>query len=190
MNADLLQLKAVAEAATPGPWAQKNKRVPYVWAIGSNEKEHGYLMHQMPIGDDAKDYHPDTRARWLADAAHIAAANPAVVLGLIQQIADLRAALAHPVAVNAAQDWISIHDRLPETEIVDDSECWLSGKRISAAIASQRVLVALIGGGVRVDRLAGLDGNKPYWDTYNLRVTHWMPLPAGPAIDAAMKEKP
>lgn len=73
---DTGELRRLAEAATPGPWVQSNKRVPYVKALG----EDSHLLHTMPIGDDAKDYHPDTRARWLRDAAYIAAANPAAIL--------------------------------------------------------------------------------------------------------------
>lgn len=81
----------------------------------------------------------------------------------------------------AMPEWISVEDRLPETTVTDDSECWLQGKRIAAAIHSDRVLVALSGGGVRVDRLEGLEGKPPYWDAYRGRVTHWQPLPAAPS---------
>lgn len=80
----------------------------------------------------------------------------------------------------AVPQWISVEDRLPETTVTDDSECWLQGRRVAAAINSDRVLVAMAGGGVRVDRLAGLEGNPPYWETYKDRVTHWMPLPKWP----------
>lgn len=80
----------------------------------------------------------------------------------------------------AASKWISVDEQLPETFVTDDSECWLQGRRINAAINSVRVLVALSGQGVRVDRLAGIEGNAPYWETYKGRVTHWMPLPAAP----------
>lgn len=82
------------------------------------------------------------------------------------------------IIVSVPGPWVSVKDRLPETFITDDPECWLQSQCISAAISSVRVLVALEGDGVRVDRLAGLDGKAPYWETYKERVTHWQLLPA------------
>lgn len=83
---DTGELRRLAEAATPGPWVKSNKRVPYVKALGVDS----YLLHTMPIGDDAKDFHPDTRARWLKDAAYIAAANPAAILLLLNELDMVR----------------------------------------------------------------------------------------------------
>lgn len=55
---------------TPGPWSMPNPRIPYVYA----PKEVGCIVHRMPIGEEARDYVDDCKARWLADARLIAAA--------------------------------------------------------------------------------------------------------------------
>jgi hypothetical protein len=105
-SAELAELRKLAEAATPGPWAQKNKKIPYVWGT---DNERGYQIHSMPIGDAAADFHPDTRATWLKDAAYIAAANPAVILRL----------LAAPASPAAAPKQASSEPRPSDDELWD-----------------------------------------------------------------------
>lgn len=69
------KLRALAEAATPGPWLN------LAWQIGSEVD--GFMvadaMRDEPEGQDHR------------DAAFIAAANPAVVLGLLDELDALRA---------------------------------------------------------------------------------------------------
>ncbi len=118
MNTEqIASLKALAEAATTGPWGQPNKRIPYVKSLGRDS----YLLHTMPIGDDAKDFHPDTRKRWLADAAYIAACSPEVILSLIAsataseaRIAELNGRVAELEAAIAARAPTDISTRLRE----------------------------------------------------------------------------
>jgi len=75
--------------------------------------------------------------------------------------------------------WISVHDRLPDWASRDDTPCILEGKPVGALLRSETVLVSLSGGGVRTDRLEGIEGRpKPFWATYGDRVVAWMPTPA------------
>lgn len=88
-------------------------------------------------------------------------------------------------ALDIAVKWISVDECLPETYVYSAVPCRLNGKDIAPAIRSHRVLVALVCGAVREDRLDGLQGCRPWFERYNKRVTHWMPLPAAPAMAAA-----
>lgn len=99
-NEELQELKALALNATPGPWFESD------WEVddGSNkttvESHFAEVLHpgqsniwpggvgSMRIADCEAGERP------VADAAFIAAANPAAILALIDEIADLRAALA------------------------------------------------------------------------------------------------
>jgi len=73
MKTNIEELKRLAEAATPGPWIKRG----YVLGIGCGVD-----------GVTAVAHHTTS-----ADAAYIAAANPAAVLELIQQRDELLAAM-------------------------------------------------------------------------------------------------
>lgn len=87
--------------------------------------------------------------------------------------------------VQAQQEsqWISVEERLPETYIADDRELIVLGKHIGASIKSDDVLVLLKTGRVKMDRLAGIAGNEPFWWIYRNLVVSWMPLPPAPEGD-------
>ena len=92
---DLEELKRLAEAATPGPWTCQEGSTSYpecddkdFWAavLSPNGRDVITLYERYGAkNDDRKDYD--------FDAAFIAAANPATVLSLINQIEGMRAAL-------------------------------------------------------------------------------------------------
>lgn len=84
-------------------------------------------------------------------------------------------------------EWISVDERLPETYITDDSPCNVGGRVIGPGVGSRMVLVVTNEGGVRVDRLIGIEGRKPFWDTYGKRVTHWARSPAAPSVGVQSK---
>ena len=73
---DLEAIKARAEAATPGPWWHE-------WVDGDD----WWAVYGQPTGDMVC---PEVCTTWSSDeAAYIAAANPAVVLGLAAEIERL-----------------------------------------------------------------------------------------------------
>lgn len=80
---DLSKLKALAEAATAGPWSSENNEL--FW------HEDGYTKHLMETYDGS-DLCND--AEHPANLRFIAAANPAAVLALIAENEALRSALA------------------------------------------------------------------------------------------------
>lgn len=75
---DIAKLKELAEAATPGPWTinEKDPDVLYEIEIGANAQG-GYI--------EQKPYYP-MAPELVEDARFIAAANPAAVLELIEQL--------------------------------------------------------------------------------------------------------
>lgn len=93
MTPDLSRLRGLAEAATPGPWhrgAGENGDPQDPMKVWPDERGVGGLIartgYQAPW--DGWFQQP------AADAAFIAAANPEVVISLINQVEALRAALA------------------------------------------------------------------------------------------------
>lgn len=101
---DHAALRALAEAATPGPWEQHAthiakhfERSANIASIGSPRRSGavGYT----PLGLDDPDF-----AEAHANAAFIAAFNPATALALLDEVARLRAAIA------AVPEWGNIAD--------------------------------------------------------------------------------
>ena len=83
---DVAELRRLAEAATPGPWWHE-------WADGDD----WWAVYGQPTGDMVC---PEVCTMWGADeSAYIAAANPAAVLGLLDEADALRAELAHTTEV-------------------------------------------------------------------------------------------
>ena len=79
---DVAELRRLAEAATPGPWWHE-------WVDGDD----WWAVYGQPTGDMVC---PEVCTMWGADeSAYIAAANPAAVLGLLDEADALRAELAH-----------------------------------------------------------------------------------------------
>ena len=76
------ELRRLAEAATPGPWWHE-------WVGGDD----WWAVYGQPTGGMVR---PEVCTTWGSDeSAYIAAANPAVVLGLLDATDALRAELAH-----------------------------------------------------------------------------------------------
>lgn len=81
-------------------------------------------------------------------------------------------------------EWIPIKDNLPETFIVDNTPCYVQGKKIGDLIESRNVLVALSDGRVEVDSLCGIDkSGDPWFDCFGIKVTHWSELPKHPTAE-------
>ena len=76
------ELKRLAEAATPGPW---KSQLSSVKKGARNIAPHIHAGESLPIGEDVK--------RGNANAAYIAAANPAAILELLAINAELVEAL-------------------------------------------------------------------------------------------------
>lgn len=111
------------------------------------------------------------------ETAHLLA-SPANAQRLRESIAQLpqQAAPAIP------EGWISVTDRLPAWAARDDTPCIIDGRKVPPTLFSETVNVALEGGGVRTDKLIGIEGQgAPWFDTYGKRVTHWQPTPPAPA---------
>ena len=101
------ELRRLAEAATPGPWfaheAKRSANTKYRWVGRRHHQQNGSGVCRI-IGDPGP---PDRKD---ADAAYIAAANPAAILALLDRLRDaearearLREALeAAPDAIDAA----------------------------------------------------------------------------------------
>lgn len=65
------ELRAIAEAATPGPWVRMGTAAkPHWWVAAEEAVVHG----NMPASRE--DYAPETIERWIADARHIATFDP------------------------------------------------------------------------------------------------------------------
>lgn len=87
---DVAELRRLAEAATPGPWWHE-------WVDGDD----WWAVYGQPTGDMVC---PEVCTMWGSDeSAYIAAANPAVVLGLLDATDALRAELAHMCEARDAQ---------------------------------------------------------------------------------------
>lgn len=82
-----------------------------------------------------------------------------------------------------SNEWISVSEQLPKLLFFDNGYCMdpISKKPMPALLESERVLVHTNEGGIRIDRLCKFDGRDTLiWETYGLRITHWMPLPPPP----------
>ncbi len=76
---DVAELRRLAENATPGPWVHE-------WVDGDD----WWAVYGCPTGDMVC---PEVCTMWGSDeAAYIAAANPAAVLGLLDRLAHMREA--------------------------------------------------------------------------------------------------
>lgn len=88
MSDDLAKMKAIAEAATPGPWM--THLVDDMSIVAGTRDE---IASTAPPGygtDDDVDFSTDTD-RCEANAAFIAAANPSAVLSLIKRVEEAEA---------------------------------------------------------------------------------------------------
>jgi hypothetical protein len=112
-----------------------------------------------------------------ADACFIAAANPATVLALVAMVRAARAEGAAPTAAQAA--WISVADCLPPvgTEVL----VYRPG--------SDRGKVTALARFIRHEAATDYWWDNAYPGKGNMHldtsITHWMPLPAPPAAQAA-----
>ena len=83
---DVAELRRLAEAATPGPWDYYRPHPNYRAYAVDQVMPGGYLGEAVATTEDVYAE---------KNAAFIAAANPAVVLGLLAEADALRAELAH-----------------------------------------------------------------------------------------------
>lgn len=117
-------LRALAEQATPGPWAyEATAEKSNDWAVGQAFDEHGHpLSGRLDTSVEWLEDRIITRrligesedAPRLADAAYIAAANPAVLLALLIEMQEWRTALDELHVSN----WIGVVDGLTPGEAV------------------------------------------------------------------------
>ena len=91
---DTAKLRRLAENTTPGPWHCRNK-VGVVYGPDCIVARCGDFA--------AKELVEFNGDRWKADAAHIAAANPAVILALLDELDAARKAEA--AAYERAAEW-------------------------------------------------------------------------------------
>ena len=103
--ADLRAERAVAEAATPGPWEQSTHAMPgstidewYVWELVSPQEFGGYAVHPLNVIKARGASHAARECCWPpthADALHIARQDPAATIARIdRELAGCEADLA------------------------------------------------------------------------------------------------
>lgn len=116
MSIDLAKLKALAEAATPGPWRYRPDKYDdwgYVRGPSDDEIDIGWTIAVVSAGRHVsvaeKDEHRRTETDPYGDNAQfIAAANPTAVLALIDRVEELERALK-PFA-DEASEWETFHE--------------------------------------------------------------------------------
>ena len=82
---DLGRLEALAKAATPGPWWERGA----VHIVPESMSEAGMRVHTVSVPHDSGQRWDEIFAYVRSDAAYIAAANPQMVLELIERVRDL-----------------------------------------------------------------------------------------------------
>ncbi|HFF9481668.1 ead/Ea22-like family protein [Serratia marcescens] len=133
MDNKLSELKAAAMAATPGPWISGDDS----WSDGDNANisteeryDSGIInIAQVDGGGSESGFDEPFSTEQQANAAFIAAANPAVVLALLaeleakdKRIAELSRLLAHNIErAEAAEKRLATPVRLPNK---NDAEFW------------------------------------------------------------------
>lgn len=185
-DVDHAELKRLAEGATPGPWNNSGRSV--------DDFDAECMMRMEWIANGAADDDDDLNANVENDAAFIAAANPAVVLALLSEIEGLKAEverwhsayeIAHDQAMANGSALSALRTQAPDswrpidTAPKDGTELFLWCGRLKV-------------GSWRVDE--GFASKEPMWldDSYDdfscgfastpIYPTHWMPLPAAPAL--------
>ena len=84
-------LEAIAKAATPGPWIDiEEDDKNFGWGIHYTTTQDRLDKLRAGIARIETDFNPPVEKEQKANAAYIAAANPAVVLELIAEIRKLR----------------------------------------------------------------------------------------------------
>ena len=181
-------LRALAEAATPGPWQVDITRHPYsmVRLDGSfAEGEHVERWIQtVRIDPQAKAPYPIVvRSAGIAhpgeppitmvhirpeDADYLAAVSPEVVLALLDTIDALRASLAAAEKERDAARWQPIETAPKDGTLVD---LW-AGERIADCAWN-------VPSNCWAERSVSSFSGRPYWAVVN-NPTHWMPLPTAP----------
>lgn len=78
--------------------------------------------------------------------------------------------------------WISVKDRLPDTQLSYPGGKGPDGTMWGPIFASDRVLVFRADRKIEFDTLCRFDDGKtdPIWYINRHKVTHWMPLPQPP----------
>jgi len=98
------ELAGLAEKATPGPWTSEHPS----GTLGSIESLNGWVIAQaQPVLND-KIHHAGRKA----NAAFIAAANPATILKLLAVVKAAKELRALDGAAKSADDFISLRFRL------------------------------------------------------------------------------
>lgn len=86
-----------------------------------------------------------------------------------------------PVQAEPASPWVAVSERLPQIKQVLSEKCTLEGREIPTLYRSGMVLT-FDGSRVSAGIVEWFHGKSPLNN-----VTHWMPLPAAPAIAAAQE---
>ncbi len=104
----LAEIKARAEAASPGPWKPNNDGLNVECVLMDDEHENH--IAEVFSGDGVPGPQNEKNAR------HIATMDPATTLALVEELEQERAKSAKlKAAVEAVQEWVRLYDRNPIT---------------------------------------------------------------------------
>ena len=186
---ELNELLTLAKAATPGPW-----RIGW-WSQGTDPRA-PLIHHNGPGAPICRFDRPGAPHKDIADAAYIAAANPATLRRLLLELQHLRAAT--PAAGAAEGAWVAVGDRLPEMlpdkatygsapdEDDYDEEDALNCRRSAPLLVYAKPFGNSTDTEVFVAYFKGLHEWETVEDGWCLwEVTHWQPLPAAPTTPPA-----
>lgn len=133
---ELASLEALAKSATPGPWSyprdKSNAPDTLIYSEQKPDKaqsEHGACIAQVSVYDAVTGLLP--KRQYEANAAFIAAANPAAILSLIEEYKRMREALEN------ALPYVETLHSLVSKRSTTRAQVWAVVKEIRAALEPQ-----------------------------------------------------
>ena len=132
IDAELDTLEAAAKAATKGPWIDiEEDDENFGWGIHYTTTQNRLDNSKAGIAKIETDFNPPVEKEQKANAAFIAAANPAVVLELIAELRQARAErdwLASELSMQCpehrgSQVWLNIARRVVCQKIAKEATC-------------------------------------------------------------------